>query len=91
MLITISKENKQYIEQLKLKGFKQIESKIRNKNMITFTDVEATKDVLVDNERRPFKTFYPCYSSDNYRQCHHCQKILHWRYIQQHIRNIHLK
>jgi len=91
MLITISKDNKQYIEQLKEKGFKQIESKRRNKNMITFTDVEVNKDVLVDTERISFKTFYPTYFSNDYRECHHCHKIFNTRSIQQHIRKIHLK
>ena len=91
MLITISKDNKQYIEELKKKGFKQIISKRRNKNILCFTDVEVNDHVLVDSERREFKTFYPNYFSDDYRECHHCHKIFNSRYIQQHIRNIHLK
>lgn len=91
MLITISKDNTDYIQKLKEKGFKQIESKRRNKNMITFTDVQVNKDVLVDNERMPFKTFYPTYFSNDYRECHHCHKIFNTRSIQQHIRKIHLK
>ena len=91
MIIQISSENVNYIQKLKEKGFKQIISKRRNKNILCFTDVEVINDVLVDSERREFKTFYPCYSSDDYRQCHHCHKILHWRYIQRHIRNTHLK
>jgi hypothetical protein len=91
MLITISKDNKQYIEQLKEKGFKEIISKRRNKSNLTFTDVEVSKDVLVDNERISFKTFYPTYFSNDYRECHHCHKIFNTRSIQQHIRKIHLK
>jgi hypothetical protein len=91
MLITISKDNTDYIQKLKEKGFKQIESKRRNKNMITFTDVQVNKDVLVDNERKSFKTFYPNFFSDDYRECHHCHKIFNTRSIQQHIRKIHLK
>lgn len=91
MIITISNENKQYINQLKEKGFKQIESKRWNKNMITLTDVEVNDNVLVKSERRPFRIFYPNYSCDTYRECHNCRKTYHWKSLAQHIRNIHLK
>jgi len=91
MIITISKDNIDYIQKLKEKGFKQIESKRRNKNMITLTDVEVSDNVLVKSERRPFRIFYPNYSSDTYRECHHCNKLYYWKSLAQHIRNIHLK
>lgn len=91
MRIEISKDNKQYIEQLKERGFKQIISKRRNKNILCFTDVEVTQDVLVESGKRPFRTFYPNYSCDTYRECHHCHKIYYWKSLAQHIRNIHLK
>jgi hypothetical protein len=91
MKIEISKDNKQYIEQLKERGFKEIHNKTRNKNMITLTDVDVSDHVLVESERRPFKTFYPNYSCDTYRECHHCHKLYYWKSLAQHIRNIHLK
>ena len=91
MRIEISKDNKQYIEQLKEKGFKQIHNKTRNKNILCFTDVEVTNDVLVDSERRCFKMFYPNYSCDTYRECHHCNKLYYCKSLAQHIRYIHLK
>ena len=91
MRIRIPKDNKQYIDQLKERGFKEIHNKTRNKNMILLTDVEVNDNVLVESERREFKTFYPNYFSDDYRECHHCHKIFNSRSIQRHIRNIHLK
>jgi hypothetical protein len=91
MRIEISSENVNYIQQLKERGFKQIISKRRNKNILCFTDVEVNDNVLVKSERRPFKTFYPNYSSDTYRECHHCNKLYYWKSLSQHIRNIHLK
>ena len=91
MKIEISKDNKQYIEQLKERGFKEIHNKTRNKNMITLTDVDVSDHVLVKSERRPFRIFYPNYSSDTYRKCHHCNKLYYWKSLAQHIRSIHLK
>ena len=90
MIITISKDNTDYIQKLKEKGFKQIESKRRGKD-ITLTDVEVNDHVLVKSERRPFRTFYPNYSSNTYRECHHCHKLYYWKSLAQHIRSIHLK
>jgi hypothetical protein len=67
MRIEISSENVNYIQQLKERGFKQIISKRRNKNILCFTDVEVNDNVLVKSERRPFRIFYPNYSCDTYR------------------------
>ena len=53
MIIQISKDNIEYIEKLKLEGFKEIQSRVRNKNIVTLTDVEVDKFFLVDKNRLP--------------------------------------
>jgi len=84
MFITISKDNEQYIEKLKQRGFYQIMIK---HNFITLTDVvyhELTKNGL------PCKKLFSKYDCTRYI-CEYCNKSYHCKYIQPHIRRVHLK
>jgi hypothetical protein len=91
MLISISSDNIEYIEKLKLEGFKEIQSRVRNKNMTTLTNIEVGPFFLVDKNRLPFKKNVNDYYDNSKKQCIHCNDYFHWRSLSAHIRKIHLK
>lgn len=91
MIISVPCENVDYIEKLKKQGFKEIQSRVRNKNMTTLTDVEVGPFFLVDENRLPFKKNVNDYYDNSKKQCIYCNGYFHWRSISAHIRKIHLK
>ena len=91
MKIQISKDNVEYIKKLKERGFRQIHNNTRNKNLLLFTDVEVHDYFLVKEGIPPYKKLLEDYSYSTKEICQYCNKLYHWKGLQQHIRKIHLK
>jgi len=91
MIISITSDNTEYIEKLKAKGFNEIQSRVRNKKMMTFTNVEVDPFILVVKDRLPFVKKIPYYQNNTKEICPHCGKDFHYRWLQEHIKLKHLK
>ena len=75
MYIHISKENSAYINQLKLQGYKEVQTKI--KGFVTLSNVETI-------EIPPYKKIYTTPV-----ECIHCNKQFHRNSLTAHIRRKH--